>query len=151
MANIHKLKGEMNRRTTSYLRYHCTSNWRDAAFKKANYKCEISKKESCAKNPLVVHHLTKPFDVIVREAHQQLNLDFHRVIDGYESSDLKALVDLVKEMHKDVEAIVLTKGLHTKIHDKFGANPNPEDIKTYKKEYRRKQYKHKNYGYKKTA
>jgi hypothetical protein len=151
MANIYKIKGTMNKKTTVYLRYQATSEWRASALKKANYKCEISGKKSCGKNPLVVHHLTKSFNEIVRDAHKQLDIDFHKTIDDYKEDDLKALVELIKDIHKEVEAIVLVEGLHDKIHEMFGANPKPEEVKAYKKEYRRKQYKHKNSGYKKIA
>ena len=151
MANIYKIKSTMNKKTTVYLRYQATSEWRASALKKANYKCEISGKKSCGKNPLVVHHLTKSFDEIVRDAHKQLNIDFHKTIDDYNKDDLKALIELIKEIHKEVEAIVLTDQLHTKIHTLFGSNPRPEEVKSYKKTFRRKQYKDKNYNYNKIA
>lgn len=151
MASIYKLKGDMNKKTKVYLRYNATSEWRNQALKKANYKCEISGKKSCAKNKLVVHHLTKPFEEIVKEAHQQLHITYHKTIDKYKEEDLKALVELVKEMHKNVGAIILTEYFHNRIHDLFGSNPTPEQVKSYKKSYRRQIYKVRNITHNKTA
>ena len=151
MASIYRLKGELCRNTITYLRYNATYEWKSEALKKADYKCELSNKKSCAKNPLVVHHLTKSFDEIVRDAHRQLNLDYHKTIDNYKEDDLKALVELIKNIHKEVGALVLTDHLHAKIHSLFGSNPDPEEVKAYKKEFRRKNYKVKNITHKKTA
>ena len=146
--NLNTLRGAYNNKTISYLRYHSTTEWKTSCLKKAKYACEITGKSSSKKTRLTVHHLDRPFESIVKDAHKQLGIKFHKFVDQYDKSDMDALVKLIKEMHKDVQGIVLTSDIHQRIHDKFGKNPTQEQVRSYKKGYKSYVFRAKNSHYK---
>ena len=142
--NLNHIRGTYNHDTLKYLRYNATNEWRNKALRAANYKCEVSGRKTSKKDYLVVHHLDKTFDSIVREAHKKLNLKFYKTIDKYLQDELDKLVQLIKDMHKDVRGMVLTVEIHSRIHKKFGFNPSKEEVLLFKKNFKRYQYQQKN-------
>ena len=142
--SLNCIRGTYNHDTFKYLRYNATSEWREIALKAANYKCEISGRKTSKKDYLVVHHLDRTFNSIVNEALDTLNLKFYKTIDKYTQEELDKLVQLVKEIHKDVRGMVLTVEIHNRIHKKFGFNASKEEVLLFKKNYKRYQYQQKN-------
>ena len=148
--NIHKIKGSYNRRTTSYLRYHATNEWKQECFRKANNACEITGKRGKSTLRLTVHHCNESFFSISKRVHRELGVKYHECIDDYNPKDLQAVVDGIKEAHKTCIGVVMTENMHVMLHQKFN-NPTYDDYKQFKKEYRRKLYQCKNSSRRKAA
>ncbi len=148
MANI---KGTINRDTRKYLRVNGTEEWRRQCLKKAGYKCDITGKPGIPSSPLDVHHKNVTFDSIMMEAHKKLGVEHKKSITEYKSEDLAALVEEIKEMHKEVEGVVIKHTLHMDFHNYYGKQATAEDYKAFKKYKRTRLYKSKNGSYKKTA
>lgn len=149
MANINYL---LNRNTKKYLRIHGTKEWKQRCLKKANYKCEVSGRKAVKSNKLDVHHKNISFDKIMRQAHDKLNIKYHKCILDYTKEDLEALVEEIKAIHKDsVEGIVLTHNLHMNLHGHYGKNPSEKDFKEFKRYHRTRQYKSINGSHKKAS
>ena len=142
--SLNYIRGTYNHDTLKYLRYNATHEWRDKALKAANYKCEISGRKTTKKDYLVVHHLDRTFSSIVYEALDTLNLKFYKTIDKYSQDELDKLVQLVKDIHKDVKGMVLTVEIHSRIHKKFGYDAPKEEVLLFKKNFKRYQYQQKN-------
>lgn len=107
--NIHKIKGSYNRRTTSYLRYHATNEWKEECFRKANNQCEITGKRGKSTLRLTVHHCNESFFSISKRVHRELGVKYHECIDDYKPEDLQAVVDGIKEAHKTCIGVVMTE------------------------------------------
>ena len=150
IMNIHKIKGSYNRRTTSYLRYHATNEWKEECFRKANNTCEITGRRGKSTLRLVVHHANESFLSISKRVHRELGVRYHDCIDDYKPEDLQAVVNGIKEAHQTCIGVVITEDMHTILHQKF-TNPTYEDYKQFKKAYRRNLYQRKNNSYRKVA
>lgn len=151
MTSINNMKAMLNRDTKKYLRIHGTEEWRKQCLKKANYRCNITGKEGCKKCPLDVHHKNVSFNSIMKKAHKKLNVQFHKLTIDYIAEDLAALVDLIKEMHKDVEGVVIKHTLHMAFHEYYGGKATADDYKEFRKLHKSRQYKAKNGSHRKAA
>lgn len=143
MSNINNVRAIYNQKTLKYLRFNATSEWRKECFKKANNTCEITGRKNKPTSKLEVHHASESFDSIVRRVHKQLGIKYHEFIYDYKPDDLQAVVEAVKEAHKDVVGAVIAEDMHAILHKKF-TNPTYEDYKQFKKNYRRTLYQRKN-------
>lgn len=149
--SIYNVKATLNRETRKYLRINGTEEWKKQCLKKANYKCEITGKKSIPSNQLDVHHKNVTFDSIMEAAHKKLNIKHHKYIMDYKPEELAALVEEIKEMHKEVEGVVIRHTLHMAFHQQYGKKATSQDYKAFKKEQRTRLYKSKNGSYKKSA
>lgn len=84
---------------------------------------------------LEIHHLSKPFSEMFKEAHKTLGIQYHEDVKDYAESDLDALTDLVVDMHKDVTALVLNKDIHKALHNQYGLNFTMDQVNKFKAEY----------------
>lgn len=148
MANI---KGTINRCTRKYLRANATEEWRRECLRKAGYKCEITGKAATPGSPLDVHHKNTTFKSIMKKAHKKLNIKYHESITEYKPEELAALIQEIKEMHKDVEGVVIRHSLHMEFHEYYGKNATADDYKAFKKYKKTRIYKAKNGSHKKAA
>jgi hypothetical protein len=140
MANI---KGMLNRETKKYLRTNATDEWKRSCLKKANYKCDITGKSG----QLDVHHKNITFDSIMIKAHKKLNIKHHKYITEYKPEELAALIEEIKEMHKDVQGVVILHNIHMEFHQHYKESTT-ENYKAFKKYKRTRLYKSKNGSYK---
>ena len=153
MRNIKNMKMvciQKNQKTLKYLRFNCTSEWRKECFRKANNVCEITGRKNKPTLKLEVHHASESFDSISKKVHKQLGIKYHEFTFDYKPEDLAAVVEGIKEAHKDVIGVVISEDMHATLHKKF-KNPTYEDYKQFKKEYRRKLYQCKNSSRRKVA
>ena len=143
------IKGCYNTNTKKHIRY-ILEDWKREEIRKADYTCFVSGKKSTKKNSvnLTVHHLTA-FDDIIREAHENLGLEFHYNTKDYSKEDLTRLEDEMKRLHIDIPVIVLTKELHDLIHKTYGQNVDLSTIREFKKQYRKARNQTYNATYKK--
>jgi hypothetical protein len=128
-----------NKKLKRYLRYQL-KDWRDQKLREANYTCFITGKKNCKGNrfPLDVHHHQITFGEILDESLKALNLVFHEFTTSYTEEELQSLVDEVIARHKDTPVLVLSRDAHETLHQRYGNNPTIEDVKEYKKHYRRR-------------
>lgn len=148
--SINNMKAMYNQKTLKYLRFNCTSEWKQEYFRKANNTCEITGRKGKPSLKLTVHHASESFDSISRRVHKQLGIKYHEFTYEYKPEDLAAVVKGIKEAHKDVIGAVITEDMHTILHQKF-SNPTYEDYKQFKKNYKRMLYQRKNSSRRKAA
>lgn len=117
--NAYNWRGGISK-VQEYLRYSAES-WRQQILAETPY-CDIS---GIAQN-LEVHHLNTNFASIVEQALQELQLPAYPQIKNYSSDELQQLKDKVKDLHKQVKGVVLTKTLHTLFHQTYGYENNTE-------------------------
>lgn len=151
MASINNMKAMLNRETRKHLRIHGTEEWKKECLRKAGYKCEITGSKSSQKNPLDVHHMNNAFDSIMHKAHKKLNIKYHKYITEYNTGEIDLLIQEIKEMHKDVQGVVILHGMHMEFHQHYGKKATTDDYKAFKKYKRTKLYKIKNGAHKKAA
>ena len=148
--SINNMKAMYNQKTLKYLRYNCTTEWKQEYFRKANNTCEITGRKGKPSLKLTVHHASESFDSISRRVHKQLGVKYHEFTYQYKPEDLAAVVEGIKEAHKDVIGVVITEDMHKILHSKF-SNPTYEDYKQFKKNYKRMLYQRKNSSRRKAA
>jgi hypothetical protein len=148
--SINNMKAMYNQKTLKYLRFNCTSEWKQEYFRKANNTCEITGRKGKPSLKLTVHHASESFDSISRRVHKQLGIKYHEFTYEYKPEDLAAVVKGIKEAHKDVIGAVITEDMHKILHSKF-SNPTYEDYKQFKKNYKRMLYQRKNSSRRKAA
>jgi hypothetical protein len=151
MASINNMKAMLNRETRKHLRVHATESWRKECLRKANYTCAITGKKATKGCQLDVHHANKTFDSIMYEAHKKLNIKHHRYITEYKPGEIDLLIQEIKEMHKDVQGIVILHTMHMEFHQQYGKKATYDDYKTFKKYKKTKLYKAKNGSHRKIA
>jgi hypothetical protein len=139
-----------NQKTLKYLRYNCTTEWKQECFRKANNTCDITGRKGKPSLKLTIHHANESFDSISRRIHKQLGVKYHEFTYEYAPEDLAAVVKGIKEAHKDVIGVVITEDMHKILHSKF-SNPTYEDYKQFKKNYKRMLYQRKNSSRRKSA
>lgn len=103
--------------------------WKKAAKKAFNNTCYVSGLQT----DLEVHHAGKSFADIFNEAHDILNLEYHKNIEDYEPKDLDALTKKILELHEDSVPVVLHKDVHLAIHKKFGEHVDLNQIDEFKR------------------
>lgn len=148
--SINNMKAMYNQKTLKYLRYNCTTEWKNECFRKANNTCDITGRKGKPSLRLNVHHANESFESISKRVHKQLGVKYHEFIYEYKSEDLAAVVEGIKEAHRDAIGVVITEDMHTILHQKF-SNPTYEDYKLFKKNYKRMLYQRKNSSRRKSA
>ena len=115
--------------TTKYMR-KATKQWRSEQIAKTPY-CYVTGSTDL----LEVHH-TISFSQIFRQAHKNLDLEFHKYIFEYSEEDAKALKQEIIRLHDEVEAVVLTHNIHLELHQMYGTDVNMEQIEEFKKNFK---------------
>lgn len=115
--------------TTKYMR-KATKQWRSNQIAKTPY-CYVSGEVE----QLEVHHCGMPFNQIFRQAHKNLNLEYHKYIFEYSYEDAKALKAEIIRLHECCEAVVLTHDIHVELHQMHGSEVNMEQIEQFKKNF----------------
>ena len=105
-------------------------DWKHS-IKKSQKQCYVTG----STESLEIHHLSKPFSEMFKEAHKTLGIQYHEDVKDYAESDLDALTDLVVDMHKDVTALVLNKDIHKALHNQYGLNFTMDQVNKFKAEY----------------
>ena len=105
-------------------------SWKHAV-KKTQTKCYITG----STEKLEIHHANKSFSEIFNEAHEILNIEYHKEVKDYDEADFQALIDEVVNAHKDVVPVVLTQEVHSAIHKKYGTHVSMDQIEEFKAEY----------------
>lgn len=98
---------------------NATSAWRSKILEETPY-CDISGETQ----DLEVHHLDINFSDVVTQALSDLNLPLHASCGEYSTEEIESLRQYVKEAHKNIDGVVLTKELHRKFHNMFGYGNN---------------------------
>jgi hypothetical protein len=106
-------------------------DWRKESFKNGNYKCEIS---GIDRN-LVIHH-KYPFNEIVKETIDLLELPIYSSIGEYADDQIQKLVNKFIIVHNGYGlGVVLNKDIHIEFHSKYGKEGfTPGDYERFKKE-----------------
>lgn len=99
--------------------------------KETQTKCYITGSEQ----DLEIHHANHSFADIFKEAHNNLNLEYHEDTKDYSEADFQALVDEVVRLHEDVIPVVLTHDIHLKLHKTYGSHVNMDQINEFKTTY----------------
>jgi len=94
------------------------AQWKLDSFQATNYKCFITGKGGT----LEVHHVDKPFNIIVKESVEQLNFPIYETIGEYTEEQLDAITKKVLSEHK--LGIPLTPELHKEYHSRYGCYEN---------------------------
>ena len=81
---------------------------------------------------LEVHHAGHSFSQIFRQAHKNLDLDFHKYIFEYNDDDVKALKEEIIRLHDMVDPIVLTHDIHCELHKIYGLEVSRQQIEQFK-------------------
>ena len=105
------------------------------------WKKKIKKAQQCCyvsglKTNLEVHHLNKPFSEIFKEAHENLNLEYHEQTEDYKPEDLEALTNEVLRLHEEVTALVLESKIHSNLHKQYGLNFTMNQVEEFKLHYK---------------
>ena len=111
--------------TTKYMR-KVIKKWRDEQIAKTPC-CYVSGKVE----QLEVHHTTS-FNQIFRQAHKNLNLQYHKYIFEYSYEEFKVLKAEILRLHEGCEAVVLTHDIHLELHQMYGSDVSMEQIEEYK-------------------
>lgn len=84
---------------------------------------------------LEVHHSGLSFNQIFRQAHKNLNIQYHKYIFEYTYDESKALKQEIIKLHDMVDPVVLTHDIHLSIHQTYGEQVTREQIDLYKENY----------------
>ncbi|MED4840410.1 hypothetical protein P9695_08830 [Weizmannia sp. CD-2023] len=88
--------------------------WTTDSLEAYKYKCAISGKGGA----LEVHHVYKPFNMLVKECVESLNLPIYENIGEYTEEQLSTITNKVLSEHK--LGVPLTKELHKEYHSRYG-------------------------------
>lgn len=105
-----------------YLRTHILY-WKIDSFKKYGGKCDITGyKKDC-----IIHHL-HPFNEIIKEAMEALNLPIYKEVNQYKEEELKSIEDLCLELHyKYGLGVCLNEDVHKEFHSIYGVKNNTKE------------------------
>lgn len=147
--SISKLKIMYNHNTRKYLR-QATDDWKRSIMKSSGYTCFITGKKQKNGNGVILtaHHVSQTFNSIVKQAHRNLNIQYHELTNEYASGELTAVMEEIKRLHKDIEGICLTKESHDKLHKEYGPHATMDDVREMKRNYRRSNHNSRNGVYK---
>ena len=115
--------------TTKYMR-KATKQWRSEQIAKTPY-CYVTGSADL----LEVHHSGMSFSQIFRQAHKNLDLEYHKYIFEYSDEDAKALKAEILRLHEGCEAVVLTHDIHLSLHQMYGSDVSMEQIEEFKKNF----------------
>lgn len=126
---IQQTKNPKNQITTRVIR-KALKNWRNSIFEK-HPQCYVS---NLTEN-LEVHHSGMSFNQIFRQAHKNLNIEYHKFIYEYDKEDAKRLKAEIIRLHNEVDAIVLTHNIHVQLHQIYGEQVTRQQIDEFKKNF----------------
>lgn len=96
-------------------------NWTFPSLEKYNFTCVLSGDKS----DLEVHHLSKNFNLIVKEALCTLNLNNKKKLNELTVEEQNDLRNLVLDLHREYGlGIPLRKDIHKKFHKLYGSRAN---------------------------
>ena len=104
--------------------------WRNSIIE-SNPQCYVSG----IQDQLEVHHSGLSFNQIFRQAHKNLNIQYHKYIFEYTYDESKALKAEIIRLHDMVDPVVLTHNIHLSIHQTYGEQVTREQIDLYKENY----------------
>ena len=149
--SINKLKIMYNRNTRKYLRQG-TDSWKRNVIKSSGYTCFITGKTQKKGNNvyLTAHHVSKSYDEILRDAHNNLQIKFHPTITEYQPGELNALLAEIERIHRDenIEGVCIEKSFHDRLHTQYGHDATMSDIREMKRNYRKMNHDNRNRVYK---
>ena len=141
----------LNHKTRKFLR-QATEDWKQECLRKANYTCFVTGKTRKNGNKIILtaHHCgDHTFNSIVKAAHKNLHIQYRELTNQYQPGELNAVLEEVKRLHKEgVEGICLEKEVHDKIHKLYGKNVTMDQIREFRRNYRRSNYNSRNGVYK---
>lgn len=124
----------MQQQTQSNLKYKATAKYMRKATKQWRSD-QIAKTPYCfitgSTEQLEVHHTTS-FSQIFKQAHKNLDLEFHKYIFEYTYEESTALKNEIIKLHNEVEAVVLTHDIHLELHQIYGTDVNMNQIEEFK-------------------
>lgn len=127
IANYHKISGKNAnnwRGGVSHLISYCRQSikqWKKDSMKSSGYKCIITGKRFD-----VVHHV-HGFNLILREALDNLSLDLKTKISDYSEKELEDLRNEVIRIHYQYPlGVCLSKDMHIEFHKRYGSGFNTE-------------------------
>lgn len=109
---------------TVAVRSSTTTKWRNKCLEQSNYQCDISKNSACE---LVVHHLNYNFSDIVDEALNILQYPKYKYVNQYSKEEYSNILRLIREMHENIEGVVLDKKYHILFHSIYGHQNNTKE------------------------
>lgn len=104
-----------------YFRKHI-KEWKKSVMQKYGYKCHITK----SKSDFVIHHI-KSFNVIIKEACEELNLPLYSKIKDYSKESFSKLENLVLQKHSVDNGIVIQRKIHNRFHSIYGKGNNTKE------------------------
>ena len=113
-------------KTTTKVMRKAVKKWRDEVIESSPY-CYVSN----LSEDLEVHHAGLSFNQIFRQAHINLNIEYHKYIFEYNAEDVKALKKEIIRLHGMVDPIVLTHDIHVELHQIYGTEVSRTDIDSY--------------------
>jgi hypothetical protein len=147
--SIQKLKIMYNHNTRKYLR-QATDDWKRSIIEQSGRTCWVTGKKQQNRNGVIltVHHVSRTYNSIVREAHKNLNIPYHEVTNSYAPGELASVMKEIERLHQGVEGICLTKEVHDKLHRDYGKHATMDDVREMKRNYRRMNHQNRNGVYK---
>ena len=96
--------------------------WKKDSMEHSNYKCVIS-----GKRFEDIHHI-QSFNLLLREALEELNFELKNTIGEYDSDQITLLINKLIEVHYRYPlGVALTKKWHNKFHKLYGMGDNTPD------------------------
>lgn len=114
------------------------ANWRCKWLETTNGKCAVCNKKR--KGKIHVHH-SIPHHQIRDEVLLKLNLPFKKYVNEYSEDELKLILSLYLELHKEIVGIPMLKGVHKLFHNLYGINANYEDYLKFKERWNNGEFK----------
>lgn len=120
------------------LREHLYSFWTRESLEKYDFKCALTG----ATRDLHVHHLTKNFSRIVKEASENLNVELKRCVGDYEEDEILKLKREVVRLHKRYGlGVPLHRDIHILFHNVYGRRDNNKSqFIEFQKDYQEGKY-----------
>lgn len=105
--------------------------WKQSSMELCSYKCVLTGNEFDN-----IHHLT-PFNNIIKESIQELELNILPNLGDYKDEDRESLIEKVQQKHKIYGlGLCLNKDIHKLFHDKYSYNNfNVENFKDFIERY----------------
>ena len=149
--SINKLKVMYNTNSKKYFRQG-TDAWKRNVIKSSGYTCFITGKKQKNGNSvfLTAHHVSKAYDEIVKQAHNNLQIKYHPTTTQYGPGELNALLAEIERIHRDenIEGVCIEKSWHDRLHTQYGHDATMADVREMKRNYRKTNNNNRNKIYK---
>lgn len=126
-----QMQGKLRYKETTKVMRKAVKKWRDEQIA-ANPYCYVTGSTEL----LEVHHAGLSYNQIFRQAHTNLNIQYHKYIFDYTRDESAALRDEIIRLHNEVDAIVLTHDVHCELHQIYGTEVSRQQIEQYKSNYK---------------